>query len=132
MVDGSSQETKGQPGIPAAALFGLCPQCGARSLFDGPARFAARCGACGLDYSQFNVGDGPAAFLTMIVGALVVGLAVWLEFAVHPPFWVHIVLWVPLVAGLTLWGLRVSKAALLAAEYRRKAIEATNNDLRQP
>lgn len=132
MVDGSSQETKGQPGIPAAALFGLCPQCGARSLFDGPARFAPRCGACGLDYSQFNVGDGPAAFLTMIVGALVVGLAVWLEFAVHPPFWVHIVLWVPLVAGLTLWGLRVSKAALLAAEYRRKAIEATNNDLRQP
>ncbi|MDT9013353.1 DUF983 domain-containing protein [Novosphingobium sp. APW14] len=132
MVDGSSQETKGQPGIPAAALFGLCPQCGARSLFDGPARFARRCGACGLDYSQFNVGDGPAAFLTMIVGALVVGLAVWLEFAVHPPFWVHIVLWVPLVAGLTLWGLRVSKAALLVAEYRRKAIEATNNDLRQP
>ena len=132
MVDGSSQETKGQPGIPAAALFGLCPQCGARSLFDGPARFAPRCGACGLDYSQFNVGDGPAAFLTMLVGALVVGLAVWLEFAVHPPFWVHIVLWVPLVAGLTLWGLRVSKAALLAAEYRRKAIEATNNDLRQP
>ncbi len=132
MVDGSSQETKGQPGIPAAALFGLCPQCGARSLFDGPARFARRCGACGLDYSQFNVGDGPAAFLTMIVGALVVGLAVWLEFAVHPPFWVHIVLWVPLVAVLTLWGLRVSKAALLAAEYRRKAIEATNNDLRQP
>ncbi len=132
MVDGSSQETKGQPGIPAAALFGLCPQCGARSLFDGPARFARRCGACGLDYSQFNVGDGPAAFLTMIVGALVVGLAVWLEFAVHPPFWVHIVLWVPLVAGLTLWGLRVSKAALLVAEYRRKAIEATNSDLRQP
>lgn len=132
MVDGSSQETKGQPGIPAAALFGLCPQCGARSLFDGPARFARRCGACGLDYSQFNVGDGPAAFLTMTVGALVVGLAVWLEFAVHPPFWVHIVLWVPLVAGLTLWGLRVSKAALLVAEYRRKAIEATNNDLRQP
>ena len=132
MVDGASQETKGQPGIPAAALFGLCPQCGARSLFDGPARFARRCGACGLDYSQFNVGDGPAAFLTMIVGALVVGLAVWLEFAVHPPFWVHIVLWVPLVAGLTLWGLRVSKAALLVAEYRRKAIEATNNDLRQP
>lgn len=67
----------------------------------------------------------------MIVGALVVGLAVWLEFSVHPPFWVHIILWVPLVVGLTLWGLRVSKAALLVAEYRRKAIEATSSDLRQ-
>ena len=132
MDRGTSQESKGQPGIPAAALFGLCPQCGARSLFDGPARFAPRCRSCGLDYAQFNVGDGPAAFLTMIVGALVVGLAVWLEFAVHPPFWVHIILWVPLVIGLTLWGLRVSKAALLAAEFRRKAIEATSKDLRQP
>lgn len=132
MDHGTSQPTKGQPGIPAAALFGLCPECGSRTLFDGPARFAPRCRVCGLDYAQFNVGDGPAAFLTMIVGALVVGLAVWMEFAVHPPFWLHIVLWVPLVAGLTLWGLRVSKAALLVAEYRRKAIEATSSDLRQP
>lgn len=132
MVNGSNQDTKGQPGIPAAALFGLCPQCGERSLFAGPAKFAPSCASCGLDYAQFNVGDGPAAFLTMIVGALVVGLAVWLEFAVHPPFWLHIILWVPLVVGLTLWGLRVSKAALLAAEYRRKAIEATSKDLRKP
>ncbi|MFM6950014.1 MAG: DUF983 domain-containing protein [Novosphingobium sp.] len=131
MDHGSNQTSKGQPGIPAAALFGLCPQCGERTLFAGPARFAPRCSSCELDYSQFNVGDGPAAFLTMIVGALVVGLAVWLEFSVHPPFWVHIILWVPLVVGLTLWGLRVSKAALLVAEYRRKAIEATSSDLRQ-
>lgn len=132
MDHGTSQSEKGQPGIPAAALFGLCPQCGERSLFDGAARFAPRCPGCGLDYAQFNVGDGPAAFLTMIVGALVVGLAVWLEFSVHPPVWVHVVLWVPLVAGLTLWGLRVSKAALLAAEYRRRAVEATSSDLRKP
>ena len=132
MDNGTSQITKGQPGIPAAALFGLCPECGARTLFGGPARFAPRCRACGLDYAQFNVGDGPAAFLTMIVGALVVGLAVWMEFTVHPPFWVHILLWVPLVVGLTLWGLRISKAALLVAEFRRKASEATNDDLRRP
>lgn len=66
----------------------------------------------------------------MIIGALVVGLAVWLEFAWQPPFWLHIVLWVPLVAGLTLWGLRVSKAALLGAEFQRRAREATRDDLR--
>jgi uncharacterized protein (DUF983 family) len=132
MSDGASHDEKGQPGLAAAALFGLCPQCGAKGLFDGAARFAPRCQSCGLDYQQFNVGDGPAAFLTMIIGALVVGLALWLEFTWQPPFWVHIVLWVPLVAGLTLWGLRVSKAALLAAEYQRKAREATGEDLRKP
>jgi uncharacterized protein (DUF983 family) len=115
--------SKGQPGFVPAALFGLCPSCGARTLFDGAAKFAPRCRACGLDYSSFNVGDGPAAFLTLIVGALIVGLAMWLELAWHPPFWVHVLLWVPLTAGAVIWGLRAGKAALLYAEYQRKAGE---------
>lgn len=119
----------GQPGLVPAALFGLCPKCGARTLFEGVAQFAPRCPACGLDYGQFNVGDGPAAFLTLIIGALVVGLALWVELAWHPPFWVHIVLWVPLTLGAVIWGLRAGKAALLAAEFRRKAGEAGSSDL---
>lgn len=124
-------DTGGQPGLVPAALFGLCPKCGNRTLFEGVAQFAPRCRACGLDYSQFNVGDGPAAFLTLIIGALITGLALWLELTFHPPFWVHIVLWVPLTAGAVVWGLRAGKAALLAAEYQRKAGEATGDDLRK-
>lgn len=123
--------SKGQPGLAEAALFGLCPQCGGKTLFDGAARFAPRCRACGLDYAQFNVGDGPAAFLTMVIGALVVVLAMWVEFSFDPPWWVHAVLWIPFVVLSTLWGLRISKAALLITEYRRKAVEATGKDLRQ-
>lgn len=107
-----------------AALFGLCPRCGARSLFGGVAKFAPRCRVCGLDYTQFNVGDGPAAFLILIVGALVVGLAVWLQVSVAPPFWVHALLWVPLSTALVIFGLRAAKAALMLAEYRNKAGEA--------
>lgn len=126
----NAPDTKGQPGIAAAALFGLCPRCGAKSLFVGPAKFASRCQTCGLDYGQFNVGDGPAAFLTMVIGALVVGLAFWVEVAFQPPLWVHAVLWIPVVGGSTLWGLRVSKAALLAAEFRRRASEAGGGDLK--
>jgi len=123
--------TKGQPGIAAAALFGLCPRCGARTLFSGLATFAPHCRACGLDFSRFNVGDGPAAFLTLIIGAIVTGLALWLELAAHPPFWVHIVLWVPITAAAVVWGLRAGKGALLAAEYARKAHEAGRDDLRR-
>jgi len=78
-MNDSVPETEGQPGIARAALFGLCPRCGARTLFDGVAKFAPQCPACKLDYTQFNVGDGPAAFLTLIVGALIVGLALWLS-----------------------------------------------------
>ncbi len=121
-----------QPGIASAALFALCPRCGARGLFaEGPrglAKFAPSCRACGLDYSGFNVGDGPAAFLTFLVGGLITGLAIWLELSWHPPFWVHVVLWVPLTAAAVIWGLRAGKAALLAAEYQRQAGEGRIKD----
>ena len=122
-MDGSQDRQKGQPGIVPAALFGLCPACGARTLFQGLATFAPRCRVCGLDFATFNVGDGPAAFLTLIVGALVVGLALWLEVAVDPPFWVHVVLWVPITSAAVTWGLRAGKGALLTAEYQRGAGE---------
>ena len=118
----------GQPSIVSAALFGLCPKCGGRTLFTGVASFASRCRACGLNYSTFNVGDGPAAFVTLIIGALVTGLALMLEISWYPPFWVHILLWVPLTGAGVIWGLRAGKAALLAAEYRQKAGEVGRKD----
>jgi len=92
-------------------------------MFAGWLRFAERCLACGLDFTQFNVGDGPAAFLTLILGAVVVGLAVWLEVAVNPPFWVHILLWVPITLAGVIGSLRVAKGGLLVLEYRNAARE---------
>lgn len=115
--------SEGQPAFGEAALFGLCPKCGARTLFAGLTAFAPRCRACGLDYSRFNVGDGPAAFLTLIVGALIVVLAVWLQLSVEPPWWVHVLLWLPLTVAGVIGGLRLAKAALLYAEYRNSAGE---------
>ncbi|WP_128892208.1 DUF983 domain-containing protein [Erythrobacter sp. HKB08] len=132
MPSGLPDNSKGQPGqspdFGSAALFGLCPSCGERTLFDGVARFADRCSNCGLEFSRFNVGDGPAAFLTLIVGGLVTILAVWLELAVSPPFWVHALIWIPLVAVLVVGGLRVAKAALLFSEYRNRAREAGSKE----
>ena len=104
--------------------FGHCPRCRAKTLFDGVISFAPKCRGCGLDFSAFNVGDGPAAFLTLIIGAAISALAIWLQLRVEPPFWVHIVLWVPLTTFAVLAGLRYGKSKLLAAEYRRKAGEA--------
>ena len=107
----------------AAGLKGLCPRCGAKTLFVGPARFSPACRACGLDYAAFNVGDGPAAFLILIVGGLVVALALVLEVKLHPPFWVHFLLWIPITAMLVVGSLRVAKGVLLALEYRNAARE---------
>lgn len=116
---------KGQPRLFEAALFGLCPECGAKTLFAAPARFAERCDNCGLDYSNFNVGDGPAAILTLILGALIVAAAIGLDVAVRPPFWVHFAIWVPLTCLMVLVSLRLAKGALLAVEHRNKASEGT-------
>jgi uncharacterized protein (DUF983 family) len=130
-MPGDTPDEKGQPGLAVAAFFALCPRCGAKGLFNGLTGFAPKCGSCGLDYQSFNVGDGPAAFLTMVIGALVLGLGLWIQFTFEPPLWLLLLMLAPLVAGATIWGLRVAKAALLAAEFQRKAAEAGGGDLRK-
>jgi uncharacterized protein (DUF983 family) len=120
-----------QPHPLATALRGLCPRCGAPGLFAGIVGFAPSCRACGLDYSAFNVGDGPAAFLIMIVGGLVVTLAIVSELTLHPPFWLHILVWLPVTIVLVVGALRIAKGLLLALEYRNAAREG-RIDRREP
>jgi len=117
------QQGAGAPAPFDCGVRGLCPRCGAKTLFKGVVAFADRCPACGLDFAAFNVGDGPAAFLTLILGGIVTVLAIWLDLKVGPPFWVHVVLWVPLTIGGVVGSLRVAKGMLLALEYARGARE---------
>ena len=111
-----------EPSSLTAAFTGACPRCGTRDLFAGWLRFAHKCAKCGLDFDSFNVGDGPAAFLILIVGAITVVGALVLDAAATPPWWVHLV-WVPVAAALTVGGLRLGKAWLLAQEYKHRAQE---------
>ncbi|MCP8891108.1 DUF983 domain-containing protein [Sphingomonas faeni] len=111
------------PTIAQVALKGLCPRCGKPTLFAKWSNFADRCPNCGLDFSKFNVGDGPAAFLTLILGALVVTLAITLELKVHPPLWLHMLIWIPFTAAGVVLSLRAAKGALMSAEYRNAARE---------
>jgi uncharacterized protein (DUF983 family) len=111
------------PSLAQAAFAGRCPRCGQRTLFAGLIRFAPKCRACGLDFAAFNVGDGPAALLILIVGALVTALAIVLKLTLAPPIWVHVLIWPPVIVAAVLGSLRLSKAALLALEYRHSARE---------
>jgi len=123
-----SEPTATSPPPFVAALRGICPRCGNAPLFRGLAAFQPRCRSCGLDFAGFNVGDGPAAFLIFIVGGIVVALAIWVELKFSPPFWVHILLWVPLAAVLTVGLLRIGKGLLLALEDQRSAREGKLRD----
>ena len=106
----------------AFALKGLCPRCGQAALFAGWVGFAPRCKSCGLDFADFNVGDGPAAFLILIVGAILMVSAVLVDLTISPPWWLHLV-WLPVGLALTLGGLRIAKSWLIAQEYRHRAAE---------
>ena len=105
------------------AFLGLCPQCGQGPLFDGYIAVLPRCPNCGLDYAMFDPGDGPAVFGILIVGAIVCALALFVEFHFHPPMWVHLVLWIPLILILTFGFLRLAKSTLLVLQYKHKAGE---------
>ena len=115
-------QTAGEASSLKAALHGNCPRCGAHTLFDGWISFAPKCRGCGLDLQSFNVGDGPAAFLIFIIGTITVVAALLVDGAFSPPWWVHL-MWIPVAAALTIGGLRLSKAWLLAQEYRHRARE---------
>lgn len=105
----------------SAGLKGRCPRCGEGRLFAGFLSVGERCGVCGLDYSFADAGDGPAVFVILIIGFVVVGLALWLEVAYSPPLWLHFILWVPLALVLCLTALRLIKGVLIALQYRNKA-----------
>jgi uncharacterized protein (DUF983 family) len=100
---------------------GRCPRCGEGRLFDGFLTVAPRCQNCGLEFDFADAGDGPAVFIMMIVGFIVVGLALFVEFTFHPPYWLHAILWVPLVLGLSIGLLRPLKGLMIAQQYRHRA-----------
>jgi uncharacterized protein (DUF983 family) len=106
-----------------AGLACRCPRCGKGRLYRGFLALRDRCEVCGLDYGAADTGDGPAVFLILIVGAIVVFAAVMVEIVVTPAYWVHALLWPPLIIGLSLGLLRPAKALMVALQYRHQASE---------
>ena len=105
----------------SAGLRCRCPRCGIGPLYAGFLTLAERCTACDLDLKAADSGDGPAVFIIFIVGAVVTGLALWVDIAFAPPYWVHMVLWTPVVLVGCLGLLRPFKATLIALQYQHRA-----------
>lgn len=111
-----------------AGLKGVCPRCGEGRLFDGFLSLKPECQACGLDYGFADAGDGPAVFVIMIIGFLVVGMALWAELTFQPPLWVHLLLWAPVTLVLCLALLRALKGVLITLQYKHNAREGAIDD----
>ncbi|MEX0752969.1 MAG: DUF983 domain-containing protein [Xanthobacteraceae bacterium] len=106
-----------------AGLTCRCPRCGKGRLFQNFLTLRPRCEQCGLDYGFADAGDGPAIFIILLAGFIVVGAALVVEMLYQPPYWVHALLWVPAILLVTLGPLRPMKGLLIALQFHHKAEE---------
>lgn len=106
-----------------AGLMSRCPRCGQGRLYSGFLSTASGCEVCGLDYGFADTADGPAVFIMLLVGFIVVAAGITVEIAYQPPYWIHALLWFPLTAILSLALLRPFKGVFLALQYQHDARE---------
>jgi uncharacterized protein (DUF983 family) len=106
-----------------SGLRGRCPRCGQGALFRAGLTLREKCERCSLSYSFADSGDGPAVFAIFILGFLVLGGALLVEFRLNPPIWVHVVLWGLATPALAFILLRGLKGVLIALQYKHQAGE---------
>lgn len=106
-----------------AGLSCRCPRCGEGRLFSGYLAPKPICEACGLDLTFADAGDGPAVFVILIAGAIVCALALYVEVHYEPPYWVHAVIFLPLILATTLSLLRPMKGLAIALQFANEARE---------
>ena len=118
-----AEDDRSYPPISAVStgLAGRCPRCGDGRMFSGFLNLAPACDSCGLDYGFADSGDGPAVFVTLIAGFLVLGVALAVDIAYEPPLWVYVVIFAPVKILVCLGLLRPLKGLLIASQYKNKA-----------
>jgi uncharacterized protein (DUF983 family) len=120
MTSGESpRNQKGQPGIISAALYGLCPSCGAPAVFGTPAAVADNCDACGLDFRPLERGSRWAGVFTLLLAMVLIVAALGIDALFSPPLWLQFAFWAPVTVGGVIFALRLYKTVLLYARYER-------------
>ncbi|KTE19853.1 hypothetical protein ATE67_13010 [Sphingopyxis sp. H050] len=107
-----------------AGLSGLCPRCGEKGMFRRWLKVADRCPHCALDYEFAAPDDGPAFFSLCFIAFPLLFLVVWFEVALNPPWWLHVIVSVPLMMIPCLAVLQPIKGWLVASQYVNRAQEA--------
>ena len=107
-----------------AGLGCRCPQCGKGEVFESYLGLAKSCSVCSADFSKADSGDGPAFFVMFLVGILVTPPVLLVQVVFDPPYWVHLIIWGPIIFGLSIWLLRPFKSLLFALQWKNYAEEA--------
>ncbi|HEY4167022.1 MAG TPA: DUF983 domain-containing protein [Reyranella sp.] len=99
-------------------FLGRCPNCGEGHLFRAFVKVADHCETCGEPFRYHRADDFPAYLVIVLVGHIIVPLAMWVEIAYSPTYWLHAVLWGPLILGLALGLLQPIKGAVVALQWQ--------------
>ena len=98
-------------------LRGRCPNCGRGRIFRAFLKVADRCSVCGEAFHHHRADDAPAYFVILIVGHIVVPLALAIELAYRPPYWMELAFWLPATLALALLLLQPVKGAIVAVQW---------------
>ena len=121
LPDESPNQGKGQPGLVSAALSGLCPRCGAKTLFAAPAALAEECGQCGLDFRKLERGGRFVGILTMLLALVLILAALGVDEWLRPPLWASVLFWGPVTVGSVIGALRFYKTMWVYHQYEECA-----------
>ncbi len=120
-----------KPAFPpfSTGLKGRCPQCGEGSLFNGFLTFAKNCEGCGADFSIENAGDGPAVFIILLAGIIIIPLALAFQLITDAPMWLTLMIWIPILTVFCLGLLRPMRGIMFNLQWVHQAREARSDDL---
>jgi uncharacterized protein (DUF983 family) len=96
---------------------GRCPNCGEGHMFRAYLKVADQCPACGEALHHQRADDAPSYFVILIVGHIIVPIALAVETAYAPDYWVHMALWLPSTAALSLYLLQPIKGTLVGLQW---------------
>jgi uncharacterized protein (DUF983 family) len=120
LPDESPTEKKGQPGLVSAALSGLCPRCGAKTLFAAPAGLADECVGCGLDFLALERGGRFVGVVTMLLALALILAALGVDELLRPPLWASFLFWGPVTVGSVVFALRFYKTMWVYHQYEER------------
>lgn len=101
-------------------FLGACPACGKRGLFRSFLKVNDHCPHCGEALHHHRADDAPAYFVIVIVGHTVVPMALAVEIALSPAYWLHVVMWAPLTIGLSLALLPAVKGTIVGLQWANR------------
>ncbi len=98
-------------------LMCRCPACGEGRMFRAFVKVADSCDACGEPLHHHRADDFPAYLTIVLIGHVIVPLAMYVEIAFMPDYWVHAALWTPLVLLMSLASLQPLKGMIVALQW---------------